>query len=91
MSKINTSTKSKTIWKMVRKISRKHNPLPIKNTLSQKNSKITEKKVIANKLAKIFSDNSSSKHYCKQFQSIKKKKQRKIENKSKFKKSRSIQ
>ena len=61
---------------MVRKISRKHNPLPIKNTLSQKNSKITEKKVIANKLAKIFSDNSSSKHYCKQFQSIKKDKEK---------------
>ena len=72
ISKINTYTKPKTIWKMIRKISRKHNPLPIKHHIP-KNSKITEKKVIANKLAEIFSDNSSSKHYCKQFQSIKKK------------------
>ena len=74
---------------MIRKISGEHNPLPIKHFIT-KNSKITEKKAIANKLAEIFSDNSSSKHYSKQFQSIKKK-QRKIQNKSKLKKSRSIQ
>ena len=29
ISKINTSTKPKTMWKMDRKISGKHNPLPI--------------------------------------------------------------
>ena len=71
ISKINTITKPKTKWKMVRKISGKHNPPLIKH-LFIKNSKITEIKVIANKFAKIFSDNSSSKHNSKQFQIIKK-------------------
>ena len=72
-SKINTSTKPKTIWKMVRKISRKHPP--IKHFII-KSSKIIEKKAIANKLGKTFSDNSSSKHYSKQFQVIKKNKEK---------------
>ena len=43
ISKINTSTKPKTIWKMIRKISGKHNPPPIKHLIT-KNSKITEKR-----------------------------------------------
>ena len=60
---------------MVIKISGKHNPPPIKHFIT-KNSKITEKKAIANKLAEIFSDNSSSKHNSKQFQIIKKTKEK---------------
>ena len=60
---------------MIRKISGKHNPLPIKHLIT-KNSKITEKKAIANKLAEMFSDNSSSKHYSKQFQNIKNNKEK---------------
>ena len=73
---------------MVRKISGKHNPPPIKHLII-KNSKITEKEAIANKLAETVLDNSLSKHYSKQFQIIKE--NRKIQNKSKFKKPRSIQ
>ena len=39
ISKINTSIKTKTIWKMVRIISGKHNKFPQLNTLSQKTAK----------------------------------------------------
>ena len=71
IQKINISTKPKTIWKMIRKISGKYNPMPIKHLLVQ-NTKITEEKAIANQLAETFSKNSSSENYSKQFQNQKK-------------------
>lgn len=77
INQINTSTKAKTIWKMIRKISGKHNPDPNKH-LFTKNNKITEIKDIADILAKTFAENSSSKNYNQQFQILK-------ENQEKYK------
>ena len=68
---MNISTKPKTVWKIIRKISGKQDPMPIKHLLAQ-NIKVTEKKAIANQLAETFSKNSSSKNYSKQFQTQKK-------------------
>ena len=56
---------------MIWKISGKNSSGPIKH-LSKNHVKATNKKVIADLLAKTFSNNSSSTHYDKQFQHIKK-------------------
>ena len=56
---------------MIRKISSKNSSGPIKH-LSKNHVKATNKNDIADLLAKTFSNNSSSSHYSKQFQHIKK-------------------
>ena len=56
---------------MIRKISGKNSSGPIKH-LSKNHVKATNKKDIADLLTKTFSNNSSSTHYSKQFQHIKK-------------------
>ena len=56
---------------MIRKISAKNSSGPIKH-LSKNHVKATNKKDIADLLPKTFSNNSSSTHYSKQFQHIKK-------------------
>ena len=67
---INISTKPKAVWRMIKGIAGKNNSAPIKH-LSSDGIKITDKKDIAGKLAENFSENSSSKNYKKQFQTIK--------------------
>ena len=57
---------------MIKGIARNKNSTPIKH-LSSDGIKITDKKDIAGKLAENFSENSSSKNYKKQFQTIKRK------------------
>ena len=71
VSKLKSSSKSKKVWDMIRKISGKNSSGPIKH-LSKNHVKATNKKDIADLLAKTFSNNSSSTHYSKQFQQIKK-------------------
>ena len=71
VSKLKSSSKSKKVWDMIRKISGKNTSGPIKH-LSKNHVKATNKKDIADLLAKTFSNNSSSTHYSKQFQHIKK-------------------
>ena len=71
VSKLKSSSKSKKIWDMIRKISGKNSSGPIKH-LSKNHIKATNKKDIADLLAKTFSNNSSSNNYSKQFQYIKK-------------------
>ena len=70
VNEINTSTKPKTIWKMIKKISGKHNTPPIHHLFTG-NNKITETKDIANTIAKTIAENSSSKHYNQEFQTLK--------------------
>ena len=71
VSKLKSSSKSKKVWDMIRKISGKNSSGPIKH-LSKNHVNATNKKDIADLLAKTFSNNSSSTHYSKQFQHIKK-------------------
>ena len=71
VSKLKSSSKSKKVWDMIRKISGKNSSGPIKH-LSKNHIKATNKKDIADLLAKKFSNNSSSNNYSKQFQHIKK-------------------
>ena len=71
VSKLKSSSKSKKVWDMIRKISGKYSSGPIKH-LSKNHVKATNKKDIADLLAKTFSNNSSSTYYSKQFQHIKK-------------------
>ena len=71
VSKLKSSSKSKKVWDMIRKISGKNSLGPIKH-LSKNHVKATNKKDIADLLAKTFSNNSSSTHYSKQYQYIKK-------------------
>ena len=59
MSKLNTSSNTKTVWLMIRKIAGKKQSTPLKY-LSMTNHKITGKKAIADLLAETFSKNSSS-------------------------------
>ena len=69
VSKLNTSTKLKTVWDMIRKIAGKKQTTPLKH-LSVINKKITTKKAIADILAETFSQNSSTQNNQK-FQRIK--------------------
>ena len=71
VNKLKSSSKSKKVWDMIRKISGKNTSSPIKH-LSKNHIKATNKKDIADLLAKTFSKNSSSKNYSKTFQNIKK-------------------
>ena len=71
VNKLKSSSKSKKVWDMIRKISGKNTSSPIKH-LSKDHIKATNKKDIADLLAKTFSKNSSSKNYSKTFQNIKK-------------------
>ena len=75
VNKLNSFTKSKKVWDMIRKISGKNRSNPLKH-LSKENTKVTNKQSIANLLAETFSNNSSSKHYSKQFQKIKRTKEK---------------
>ena len=70
VNKLKSSSKSKKVWDMIRKISDKNTSSPIKH-LSKNHIKATNKKDIAD-LAKTFSKNSSSANYSKPFQNIKK-------------------
>ena len=72
VNRLNSSSKSKKVWDMIRKISGKNKSSPI-NHLSKNHVKATNKKDIADLLAKTFSTNSSSDNYNEQFQNIKKK------------------
>ena len=71
VNKLNSSTKSKKVWDMIRKISGKNPSSPIKH-LSKDHVKATNKKNIADLLARTFSKNSSSSNYNRKFQNIKK-------------------
>ena len=71
VNKLKSSSKSKKVWDMIRIISGKNTSSPIKH-LSKNHIKATNKKVIADLLAKTFSKNSSSTNYSKPFQNIKK-------------------
>ena len=72
VNRLNSSSKSNKVWDMIRKISGKNKSSPI-NHLSKNHVKATNKKDIADLLAKTFSTNSSSDNYNEQFQNIKKK------------------
>ena len=69
VNKLKSSSKSKKVWDMIRKISGKNTSSPIKH-LSKNHIKATNKKDIADLLAKTFSENSSSTNYSKPFQNI---------------------
>ena len=71
VNKLKSSSKSKEVWDMIRKISGKNTSSPIKH-LSKSHIKATNKKDTADLLAKTFSKNSSSTNYSKPFQNIKK-------------------
>ena len=71
VNKLKSSSRSKKVWDMIRKISGKNISSPIKH-LSKNHIKATNKKDIADLLAKTFSKNSSSTNYSKPFQNIKK-------------------
>ena len=71
VNKLKSSSKSKKVWDMIRKISGKNTSGPIKH-LSKNYIKATNKKDIADLLANTFSKNSSSTNYSKPFQNIKK-------------------
>ena len=71
VNKLKSSSKSKKVWDMIRKISGKNTSGPIKH-LSKNHIKATNKKDIADLLANTFSKNSSSTNYSKPFQNIKK-------------------
>ena len=59
VNKLNSSTKTNTVWKMIRKISGKIQTTPLKNLIKNK-SDVTNIKDIADTLAETFSANSSS-------------------------------
>ena len=61
MAKINSNTKPKKVWQMIRKITGQNNNTPTKH-LTHNNLKITDEKDIANHLAENFSQNSSAKY-----------------------------
>ena len=71
VNKHKSSSKSKKVWDMIRKISGKNTSSPFKH-LSKNHIKATNKKDKADLLAKTFSKNSSSTKYSKPFQNIKK-------------------
>ena len=71
VNKLKSSSKSKKVWDMIRKISGKNTSSPIKH-LSKNHIKATNKKDIADLLANTFSKNSSSTNYSRPFQNIKK-------------------
>ena len=71
VSKINTNTKIKKVWEMIRKISGKNTSNPSKHLITD-NTKITDKQGISDQLAETFAKNSSSKNSSQKFQNIKK-------------------
>ena len=71
VNKLKSSSKSKKVWDMIRKISGKNTSGPIKH-LSKNHIKATNKKDIADLLAKTFSKNSSSTNYSKPFKILRK-------------------
>jgi len=70
VSKLNSKTKCKTVWNMIRKISGKNVNGPLKH-LKKNGDKICNKKDIADLLADTFASNSSTQNYGKEFQKIK--------------------
>jgi len=67
VSKMTSQSSAKKTWEMVRKISGKSIPQPIKH-LKNGDAQITEKQHIVNELGKGFAENSSDKFYSKEFQ-----------------------
>lgn len=76
VSKINPNMKPKILWQIIWKIPGKTVQNTIKQ-LSYNNTKITNKKDIADHLAETFSENSSSKSTAKHFKTLKRTKKRK--------------
>ena len=70
-----------TVWKMICKISGKNQSTPL-NYLIKNNTQVTNRKDIANTLAKTFSANSSSKNFNTEFHKYKKKEKQKFNFKS---------
>ena len=66
VNRLNSSTKTNTVWKMIKKISGKTQSTPLKHLIKD-NIEITNIKDIADTLAETFSTNSSSKNANKQF------------------------
>ena len=75
INKLNSSTKTNTVWKMIRKISGKNQSTPLKH-LIKNNTQVTNKKDIVNTLAETFSENPSSTNSNTKFHKDKKEKQR---------------
>lgn len=71
ISKLNTRTSSKTIWKMIKRIQGKKSSGSVAHLKNPDGSFITEKKNIANRLADTFSKHSSSDNYDPRFQKYK--------------------
>ena len=70
VNQLNSSTKTNTVWKMVRKTAGKNQPTPLKH-LIKNNIQITNIKDIADTLADTFSTNSSSKNSKTEFRKYK--------------------
>ena len=70
VAKINSNTKPKKVWQMIRKITGQNNNTPTKHR-THNNLKIPDEKDIENHLAENFSQNSSAKYQSKSFQIIK--------------------
>ena len=69
VSKLNSSTPMKKVWKMVKRISGKSQPASNSHLLVD-NNKIEHPQDIANTLASAISSNSSKNHYRKSFQKV---------------------
>ena len=75
VNKLNSSTKTNTVWKMICKISSKNQSTPLKH-LIKNNTQVTNIKDIANTLAETFSVNSSSINSNTEFHKYKDKKEK---------------
>ena len=75
VNKLNSSTKTNTIWKMICKISGKIQSTPLKH-LIKNNTQVINIKGIANTLVETFSANSSSKNFNTEFHKYKDKKEK---------------
>ena len=70
VNQLNSSTKTNTVWKIVRKIAGKNKPTPLKHLIKNK-IQITNIKDIADTLAETFSTNSFSKNFKTEFHKYK--------------------
>ena len=76
VSKLNSRSSIKKVWQMIRKISGKNKSTSVNHLKKSNSETATDKKDIANCLAETISKNSSSSHYSKTFQSMKKQQER---------------
>ena len=74
INKLISSTKTNTVWKMIRKISGKNQSTPLKHLILN-NTQVTNIKDIANTLAETFSANSFSSNSNTEFHKDKKEKE----------------